>query len=183
MTTQHIPVYGNYHGYYSKRPFVNDPRLTALSKDLFAGKRILDVGCNEGWVTVEIAQKWRAEKVVGVDIDEALIRAAWKRRLAVWSQQAPHSRVEESKDNSRKRKRTEPSSDPVRAMPQPDYFPASLEHMFGSLPVPPSQNRGKNVFPHNISFRTGDWVNDRDAVPEDKEGYDVVIACVLRGAE
>ncbi|EEB97939.1 hypothetical protein MPER_02643, partial [Moniliophthora perniciosa FA553] len=38
---------------------------------------------------LEIAQKWGADKVVGVDIDEALIRAAWRRRLVVWSQQGP----------------------------------------------------------------------------------------------
>ncbi|KAJ8087384.1 hypothetical protein PM082_006214 [Marasmius tenuissimus] len=171
MTTQHIPVHGNYHGYYSKRPSVTDPRLAALPKDTFTGKRVLDVGCNEGWVTVEIAQKWRAAKVTGVDIDESLIRAAWRRRLTVWSQQAPSP----SQQQKKRKRDDEPQVDDV---PDSDwnYFPASFEHTFGPLPVPPSRNRGKTVFPHNISFRAGDWVTELDAVPEDKEGYDVVVA-------
>ncbi|KAG7097630.1 hypothetical protein E1B28_004962 [Marasmius oreades] len=173
MATQHIPIHGNYHGYYTRRPFINDPRLALLPEDLFFGKRVLDVGCNEGWVTVEIAQKWHAKKVVGVDIDDTLIRAAWRRRLAVWSQQGPNESTGELSE--KKRKRSSPSGVP-RNVHKPDYFPSSLEHMFGPLPVPPSENRGKNVFPHNVSFRVGDWVNKSDAVPEDQEGYDVVVA-------
>ncbi|KAF8981063.1 hypothetical protein BDQ17DRAFT_897106, partial [Cyathus striatus] len=39
---------------------------------------------------------------------------------------------------------------------------------------PPSSNRGQEVFPHNIAFRTADW-NLHD-IPEDKDGYDVVLA-------
>lgn len=49
-----VPTHGNYYGYYLKRPFTMDPRLALLSQDLFTGKRVLDVGCNEGWVTCEI---------------------------------------------------------------------------------------------------------------------------------
>ena len=113
---------------------------------------------------------------MGVDIDEALIRAAWRRRLTAWSQQAAYDTAGQQRKDSKKRKRDE-----IPTVPEPDYFPAAFEHMFGSLPVPPSQNRGKEVFPHNISFRTGNWVKDLDAVPEDKEGYDVVVACVLIG--
>ena len=67
------PVHGNYHGlvspailaivlipfkrYYTKRPSLNDPRLKLLTDqdpDFFSGKTVLDVGCNEGWVTCEI---------------------------------------------------------------------------------------------------------------------------------
>lgn len=47
-------MYGNYHGYYSKRPVANDPRLAILPKNLFKGATVLDIGCNEGWVTCEI---------------------------------------------------------------------------------------------------------------------------------
>lgn len=57
-----------------------------------------------------------------------------------------------------------------------NYFPASCEHEFGSLPIPPSSNRGKDVFPHNICFRTADWTET--SIPEDAEGYDVVIGYV-----
>ncbi|KAG7446977.1 Bin3-domain-containing protein [Guyanagaster necrorhizus] len=150
-----LPIYGNYHGYYSKRPFVNDPRLALLPVDSFVGKRVLDVGCNEGYVTCEIAQSWGAHKVIGVDIDKSLVRAAWRRRTVVWSTQSPSA----------------PGTD---TSVHPDHFPLSFEHTFGSLPIPPNRNRGKHVFPHNVSFRASDWVNDQ--IPEDSEPYDIIIA-------
>ncbi|KAF9564548.1 Bin3-domain-containing protein [Agrocybe pediades] len=148
------PTYGNYHGYYTKRPVLNDERLASLPKGLFEKARVLDVGCNEGWVTCEIAQSYGAHFVVGVDIDESLISGAWRRRRTVWSMQEPTKR-KATTENDR------------------HYFPASCEHEFGSLPIPPSSVRGKNVFPHNITFRTADWVN-KD-IHEDAEGYDVVV--------
>ncbi|KAK0204183.1 Bicoid-interacting protein 3-domain-containing protein [Desarmillaria ectypa] len=157
-TDSNLPIYGNYHGYYSKRPFVNDPRLALLPVDFFIGKRVLDVGCNEGYVTCEIAQSWGAHKVVGVDIDESLVRAAWRRRAVVWSKQSPSA----------------PGMDGSAQEIHPDYFPLSFEHMFGSLPIPPNQNRGKHIFPHNVSFRASDWVNNQ--IPEDSEPYDIIIA-------
>ena len=40
--------------YYSKRPFASDSRLSALPKGIFHGATVLDIGCNEGWVTCEI---------------------------------------------------------------------------------------------------------------------------------
>ncbi|GLB39186.1 putative bicoid-interacting protein 3 (Bin3) [Lyophyllum shimeji] len=169
-----VPIYGNYHGYYAKRPSVRDPRLALLPSTIFSGARVLDVGCNEGWVTCEIAQSWGAHKVVGVDIDESLIRAAWRRRRTVWSLQQPamdEDALRVADTGSRKRRR-EPS--PATPRLQPDYFPLSCEHEFGSLPVPPSDIRGRHVFPHNLSFRTADWVATR--IPEDAERYNVVVA-------
>lgn len=52
--------------------------------------------------------------------------------------------------------------------------------MFGPLPIPPTNTSAfdsgvpDNKFPHNISFRRADWVNER--IPEDEAGYDVIIA-------
>ncbi|KAF9523265.1 Bicoid-interacting protein 3-domain-containing protein [Crepidotus variabilis] len=158
-----VPTHGNYVGYYTKRPFLNDERLSFLPADLFKGKRVLDVGCNEGFVTCEIAQCHDASYTVGVDIDNSLIQAAWRRRRVVWSLQEPTLPVESNANHD-----DEPI---VRA--RPSYFPASCEHEFGSLPVPPSQNRGKTNFPHNMGFRHANWVNEH--IPEDKDGYDVVL--------
>ncbi|KAK0482376.1 Bicoid-interacting protein 3-domain-containing protein [Armillaria novae-zelandiae] len=159
-----VPIYGNYHGYYSKRPFVNDPRLALLPADIFVGKRVLDVGCNEGYVTCEIAQTWGAHKVVGVDIDESLVRAAWRRRTVLWSAQSP------SPSEPPEPPETGGSTQAVL----PSYFPLSFEHMLGALPIPPNRNRGKHVFPHNVSFRASDWVNNQ--IPEDSEPYDIILA-------
>ncbi|KAF4616760.1 hypothetical protein D9613_008464 [Agrocybe pediades] len=177
------PTYGNYHGYYTKRPVLNDERLASLPKGLFGKARVLDVGCNEGWVTCEIAQSYGAHFVVGVDIDESLISGAWRRRRTVWSMQEPTKRKattendgedrESALPKKKKRKLEEAADEQSECTPKRHYFPASCEHEFGSLPIPPSSVRGKNVFPHNITFRTADWVN-KD-IHEDAEGYDVVV--------
>lgn len=119
------------------------------------------------------AQSWGAHKVVGVDIDDALIRAAWRRRRSVWSCQASDGSGERFEgDNPKKRKRE--MSENLANTAASDYFPISCEHMFGPLPIPPSQNRGAHVFPHNILFRMADWTETE--IPEDADGYDVVIA-------
>ena len=107
--------------------------------------------------------------MIGVDIDGSLINAAWKRRRVVWSAQGPDlSRV-----HSAKRKRA-PGSAPV-----PEYFPESLASTFGHLPIPPSTRETQDKFPHNLTFRTADWPNQR--IPEDDVGYNIVIAFVVRG--
>jgi 7SK snRNA methylphosphate capping enzyme len=55
--------------------------------------------------------------------------------------------------------------------------------MFGPLPIPPSTDAStaaldwdvsENAFPHNVSFRRADWVNE--CIPEDEAGYDVIVA-------
>lgn len=60
--------------------------------------------------------------------------------------------------------------------------------MFGPLPIPPSGDSdtgtdagtsldlhvSRDAFPHNVSFRRADWVNER--IPEDEAGHDVIIA-------
>jgi len=42
--------------YYNKRAFgaCGDTRLAVLPRDLFKERRVLDIGCNEGVVTIEI---------------------------------------------------------------------------------------------------------------------------------
>ncbi len=44
------------------------------------GKIVLDVGCSDGSVTIEIAKKWLPEKIVGVDIAGSAIREAKERK-------------------------------------------------------------------------------------------------------
>ncbi|KAI5120881.1 hypothetical protein M0805_002981 [Coniferiporia weirii] len=173
-----VPTHGNYRGYYTKRPSVHDTRLALLPKDIFSSARVLDVGCNEGWVTCEIARSWGAREVIGVDIDDGLIRAAWKRRRTVWSQQ-PWSPSLLGYDNppggntnhpTKKRKLSEDARDADEC----HMFPVAFEHMFGALAIPPANAQTNDQFPHNVTFRTADWV--RDGALEDRDGYDVVLA-------
>ncbi|KAI9460773.1 Bicoid-interacting protein 3-domain-containing protein [Boletus coccyginus] len=157
------PVFGNYHGYYTKRPFLRDLRLALLPAAFFVGKTVLDVGCNEGWLTCEIAHACGARRVVGVDIDDTLVRAAWKRRRTLWSLQSPPHDREQSPT---KRIRLDATAD--------DYFPVSCEQTHGPLPIPTDAAEHRDAFPHNVTFRTTDWVTEDAAA--DEPTYDVVIA-------
>ncbi|TDL19604.1 Bin3-domain-containing protein [Rickenella mellea] len=171
MTSPHVPIHGNYRGYYTKRPSAHDPRLSLLPDGLFSGKRVLDIGCNEGWVTCEIAQLG-VEQVVGVDVDDTLIRAAWRRRRTVWSRQG----ITEQEMAVKGRQPDLSRLTHVTGQGAPDfnYFPSAFEHMFGPLPIPPRESGTNGHFPHNVIFRTADWLKTR--IVEDENGYDVVLA-------
>lgn len=68
--------HGNYTNYYNFRSQnVPDPRLTQL-KTFVEGRRTLDLGCNAGKLTLELATHFEASQVVGVDLDTGLIAAA-----------------------------------------------------------------------------------------------------------
>ena len=121
-----------------------------------------------------LAQQWKAKKVVGVDIDPELIRGAWRKRRTVWSMQEPTVPAELPFQHGKKRKRQDDGGEAMS--PKPDYFPMAMEHMFGSLPIPSSTSATQGIFPHNIIFRSEDWV--QNGLPEDTVGYDVVLAYV-----
>ncbi|KAH9026108.1 Bicoid-interacting protein 3-domain-containing protein [Lactarius hengduanensis] len=166
-----VPTHGNYHnyhGYHYHHPGGHDSRLALLPRDLLTDARVLDVGCNEGWVSCEIgasflfvslrllAQSRGARRVVGVDIDDVLVRMAWRRRRTLWSHQAPFSESSSSASRTKRKRSPLPPKPPVV-----DYFPASCQHMFGPLPIPPTDtfhsDTANHKFPHNITFRRADW--------------------------
>ncbi|KAL1498877.1 hypothetical protein AB1Y20_013401 [Prymnesium parvum] len=77
-------VYGNYKAYYGYRyaraadgsPRGPEPRVRALREELFRGKDCLDVGCNAGRLTVDVALRYGCRSMLGVDIDARLIAKA-----------------------------------------------------------------------------------------------------------
>lgn len=44
--------------------------------EYFKDKRILDIGCNSGWLTVNVAKKLQPKIIMGIDIDAQLINTA-----------------------------------------------------------------------------------------------------------
>lgn len=53
-----------------------DPRLEVLEASWFAGAKCLDVGCNAGIFTLDLALLFDVESILGVDIDHKLINKA-----------------------------------------------------------------------------------------------------------
>lgn len=107
--------------------------------------------------------------MVGVDIDDTLVRAAWKRRRTLWSLQSPRAQGSDSQDGPPTAKRIRLDIEADEDLP--DYFPMSCEQNHGPLPIP---NDVADAFPHNVTFRTTDWVTED--VATDEPTYDVVIA-------
>ncbi|XP_013414626.1 7SK snRNA methylphosphate capping enzyme isoform X2 [Lingula anatina] len=71
-------IHGNYNRYYGYRNpnMEEDFRLKVFIKEWFEGKDVLDIGCNVGLVTLQIAKEFEPRRIVGLDIDSKLIAAA-----------------------------------------------------------------------------------------------------------
>ena len=69
---------GNYDSYYTYRceKKWQDPRIKLLNKDYFLNKDCLDIGCNDGTLSIMIAIKYFPKSMIGVDIDYRLINKA-----------------------------------------------------------------------------------------------------------
>ncbi|CAH0481690.1 unnamed protein product [Peronospora belbahrii] len=74
---------GNFKSYYTYRlgqkhpgQLEDDPRLAALDKIWFEGKRGLDIGCNSGEFTITIAKQLAPNYLLGIDVDPQLISQA-----------------------------------------------------------------------------------------------------------
>ncbi|GAB1522288.1 hypothetical protein RhiTH_005402 [Rhizoctonia solani] len=173
MATERAAPYGNYKGYYKKRGNrTSDPRLKVLPPSIFKDKRVLDVGCNEGWVTCEIALCYEPQEVIGVDIDSELVGRAWRHRREVWSLQSPKASLDKvpfskSRDEYPENSKIE---DATGQEERDAYFPECFPSLFGPVPIPsPSP-----TFPNNVSFHQNDWANM--GCPADELGYDIVVA-------
>lgn len=57
---------------------LSDNRLEHLKEEWFAGKDVLDIGCNRGYITYAIARRFSPRCIVGVDIDARMINMANK---------------------------------------------------------------------------------------------------------
>lgn len=142
--------YGNYDKYYSYRNggvFEDDLRFNLLSKEMFKGKDVLDIGSNTGQVTVRIAKELEPKRIVGIDIDGSLVKTAWKvlHRHFV-SALAPDGR----------------------------QFPMSLTSSRGPLNILSSSGDNEDKFPHNVHFVCGNFISDKCTLQHDK--YDVILA-------
>jgi len=78
-TKRDIFPYGNYDRYYGYRQVIVagcDGRVSVLKQPMLKDKLCLDIGCNIGKVTFDIARKFAPKKITGIDIDASLVKRA-----------------------------------------------------------------------------------------------------------
>ncbi|KAI9255552.1 Bicoid-interacting protein 3-domain-containing protein [Sporodiniella umbellata] len=151
-------MFGNYSAYYTSRRVPKgehaiDPRIDLLSDQLFHGKTVLDIGCNSGNLTIGIAKQKQPTSILGVDIDAGLIANAKKNIQVVYSLSSPTGN--DRFDLSLKR----------------HYFPLSMSHCHGFIPMNLPQGTPRQGFPYNVQFEASDWTQS-----ESKETFDTILA-------
>ncbi|OZJ05402.1 hypothetical protein BZG36_01982 [Bifiguratus adelaidae] len=155
--------YGNYRNYYGYRnkSMGIDSRLQLLDPALFKHKRVLDIGCNSGILTIDVALYLQPRYILGVDIDADLIHAAIKEVRLVNSLLPPMHKRAEALDQL----------NTAHLVDIKSYFPKSMPAMFGTIYIDPTSNTTQ--FPHNIHFRhSGNWIEEED----EHEPYDILLA-------
>ncbi|KAH3907915.1 hypothetical protein HBI56_151830 [Parastagonospora nodorum] len=158
--------WGNYSDYSGPaRPagsaiHIVDPRLQLIARDLvpnlFTAKHCLDIGCNAGGVTCQLAFDFHAASVTGVDIDPKLVGQANKLLALRASRTRP------------------PTKDSERIV---DWFPMSAVLDHGYIEPQNDALRGSTfASPHSswpcVRFHSADWAIDQDC----SGPYDVILA-------
>ncbi|KAI9095465.1 Bicoid-interacting protein 3-domain-containing protein, partial [Phlyctochytrium arcticum] len=175
---------GNYQHYYSKRvgPHARvDPRLALFDPAWFREKKVLDVGCNAGFLTICVGQFMGPRIIEGVDIDIGLVRKARgqlvHRGSIAREEGADLDEVEGGGD----------AMDVVAETQGPDldsydYFPESAIYSYSEIPLihHPTASATPDTqpspsFPSNVTFRCGDWLHEPNPSSSDQI-YDTLLA-------
>ncbi|XP_067227116.1 7SK snRNA methylphosphate capping enzyme [Chanodichthys erythropterus] len=171
--------YGNYSRYYGYRTpsLTADPRLAFFKPEWFRGKTVLDVGCNTGHVTLAIARHWGPERILGLDIDGALVHAARQNLRHFLSEL--HDRRQSNVGGSEVEALAPLMGlqlDRASALPR---FPISFTRCRGPIATLPIMHI-PGLFPCNVSFLKGNYVPDSDAaVMSQRPEYDVILCLSL----
>lgn len=165
--TTKTAIYGNYPSYYGYRVGIqyDDIRLVLFKEyfpHLFENKRILDVGCNVGAMTLNIGRYMKPEHIIGIDIDSTLIKKARHQLQFYYSLQKPHilnemnTEIDECTFNHDR--------------DSYNYFPISMPIVFGYVPM--VCNDSHKSFPMNVNFRCKNWIDIRESF---KDSVDTIL--------
>jgi 7SK snRNA methylphosphate capping enzyme len=196
--------FGNYNRLYYKKYLesMKDERLGVLKKDWFEDKKCLDIGCNDGTLTLMIGLLYEPKIIEGIDIDYRLIKTAVKNMksvarnnlsdeyihnliLADESNRKDNNIVEQILGGSEDRDHTEHDVivNRIKTQLKENQKVADILNKLKSLPtsfVLPKQPYGldllKNdnniVFPSNVIFRQENFV---DKIQSDEGIYDTIV--------
>uniref|UniRef100_A0A224YSI3 RNA methyltransferase n=1 Tax=Rhipicephalus zambeziensis TaxID=60191 RepID=A0A224YSI3_9ACAR len=148
--------YGNYNRYYGYRNGggQEDPRLKAMKAEWFRGRDVLDIGCNVGHLTLSLARDFAPRKVIGLDIDGGLIRAA-RRNVRHYL---------------------------TAALAGEMRFPVSMAICHGPIAAAalPGRQAESVAFPNNVFFVEGNYIMDNEAQLEaQQEEFDMILCLSL----
>ena len=125
--------YGNYNKYYGYRNpnMSEDDRIEYMKKEWFENKDCLDIGCNVGHLTLYIGRHYNPKSLLGIDIDDNLIKSARNNIRHYIPLKGPQA-------------------------PKQSDFPISFPICLGPLaaPVVPEKTGKSFGFPFNTSFKT-----------------------------
>lgn len=165
---QHSCYYG-YHGFYGdgwegRVGPEEDPRLRLLEADWFRDKKVLDVGCGAGHVTLAIARHFNPSHILGVELDERLVHAAkqnirhfMSHDLVVTERNgldpgaAPSCPSRKTEEEEKEEAHVQEIQQALSLLPS---FPLSLRVSRGPLSAPPllPPSSSSSRFPNNITF-------------------------------
>lgn len=147
--------YGNYNRYYGYRNWggQEDPRLKVMEESWFRDKDVLDIGCNVGHFTLSVARKFSPRKVIGLDIDGRLIKAA------------------------RKNVRHYLTAELTGGM----EFPVSMAICHGPIAAAALPGRRESVtFPNNVFFVQGNYILEDEVLLEaQRPEFDTILCLSL----
>eukprot|EP00066_Takifugu_rubripes_P025857 XP_011615123.1 PREDICTED: 7SK snRNA methylphosphate capping enzyme-like isoform X1 [Takifugu rubripes] len=198
---QHSCYYG-YHGFYgdgreARVGAEEDPRLRLLEADWFRDKKVLDVGCGAGHLTLAVARKFNPSHILGVELDEQLVHAA-KQNIRHFlshdlvvterngptpapTSSCPSRTVEEGGGTGKVAAAEGMQADHVqefqRALSLLNSFPLSLRASRGPLSAPPlllPPSSSSSRFPNNVTFIQGNYVSSQHKWPG-RGQYDVIV--------
>jgi 7SK snRNA methylphosphate capping enzyme len=178
--------HGNYRAYYRKRQNDTDERISSFRSEWFKSKKCIDIGCNEGAVTLKLAQSLLPNFIIGIDLDSRMIdgaSAALKRAKfdAAKEIAAAPSQITNNVNTSQPVKRSNPflprsialTKSPSPFIQQSSSTSSSKAATDASFPGfnnnSPIMSPG--VFPENISFACKNVIDFRNPTAR----YDVVM--------
>lgn len=148
--------YGNYNRYYGYRNNggQEDPRLKVMQPFWLDGKDVLDIGCNVGHFTLSLARGFSPRKVIGLDIDGRLIKAA-RRNVRHYL---------------------------TAALAGEMRFPVSMAICHGPIAAAalPGRESEPVTFPNNVFFVQGNYILESDVLLEaQREEFDTILCLSL----
>lgn len=148
--------YNRYYGYRNGPKVIEDPRMKCFKTEWFEGKSVLDIGCNVGYLTLSIARDMKPKKIIGIDIDNYLVKVARKNVVHYIN---PNAKSAKKKSD----------------------FPISMAICHGPLAttvLPKKANEEDVQFPNNVFFVHGNYVLESEALLEIQKPEFHTILCL-----